>query len=56
LVELVRRNDPLVLGLTAAQVWSLGLIAFGIVLLAREWAHEQHGRPLRGNAAMYDAA
>ena len=56
LVELVRLNDTLVLGLTAAQVWSLGLIAFGIVLLAREWAHEQDGRPLRGNAAMYDAA
>ena len=38
LVEFVRLHDELVAGLTAAQVWSLGLVALGLaVLLVRRW-------------------
>ena len=37
LVEFVRLNDEVVGGLTAPQLWSLALIALGVVLLGREW-------------------
>ena len=36
LVEFVRLNDEVVVGLTAAQRWSVALIALGSVLVARE--------------------
>lgn len=39
LVELVRINEPIVLGLTQPQLWSLLLIAAGVAFLLRGWRH-----------------
>jgi phosphatidylglycerol:prolipoprotein diacylglycerol transferase len=42
LVEFIRRNDEVALGLTLPQLFSIGLIIFGIVLAARvRRAHPQ---------------
>jgi len=41
LVELVRLNEELVAGLTAAQIWSFALIVVGSGLLIREWRAKQ---------------
>lgn len=43
LVEFVRLNDELVAGLTVAQLWSMALIALGVVLLVRERQIERRG-------------
>jgi phosphatidylglycerol---prolipoprotein diacylglyceryl transferase len=34
LIEFIRRNDPVAIGLTAAQLTALGLVAVGVALLA----------------------
>jgi prolipoprotein diacylglyceryltransferase len=44
-VEFLRRNNPVVLGLTQAQLLSLAMIAVGAVGLAFLWSNKDASRP-----------
>ena len=50
LVEFVRLNDHVVAGLTGAQLWSLALVALGLVVVAREARTARRGAPIAESA------
>ena len=50
LVEFVRLNDEVLAGLTAPQLWSVGLMVVGGALLVRQWPADVGRRPVVGEA------